>query len=254
MSRGGSQHIPRPPQIRPGDLPPWDGLDLHIREWSIDQVVAAMGAAPPPMRDNPFTPSPVRASAVLVGLFEDAGRVRVAFIKRPGHSTTHAGEVAFPGGKFEEGTDSDLQATALREASEEIGLDPSTVTVLAELDTGATVVSGFTIAPFVAVIEAPEGGWKTDPNEVAAMVCPSLAELFRPEVYRQERWDIPPSPQWQVGVQHHPMHFFDLAGETVWGATARVLCDFLCVVAGLPPLGYDLGNAEHRVEPWDEKP
>lgn len=210
-----------------------------------------MARANPPQRDNPFAPEPVRQAAVLASVFDDAGTVRVAMIKRPRHSNTHAGEVAFPGGKFEPHVDADLRATALREAAEEIGIDRERTEVLAELDTGATVVTGFMIAPFVAVTEWPVGGWITDANEVEAMVCPSLASLYAPGNYRQERWDIPAREGWPLGVASHPMYFFEIEGETVWGATARVLCDFLCVAAGLAPLGYQI---EHRIEPQHDTP
>src|SRR5205085_910999 len=77
-------------------------------------------------------------------------------------------------------------------------------------------------APFVGVLrERPK--LVPNPAEVARVFDVALAELLEPNVYHQERWDLP-------GMGERPMHFFDVAGETVWGATARVLHDLLTLV------------------------
>ena len=215
-----------------GEPAPWAGRVLHDHRWTIADVAERFAHTRAPNRDNPFASPDSRQAAVLIGLFEEGDELRVAMIKRPAHSTHHPGEIAFPGGKFEPDVDADLAATACREASEEVGIDEAQVQMLGELDTGATVATAVSIAPFVASIERPALGWTTDPGEVTAVLTPSVAELFHPDTYHQERWDIPDNPRWPMGATNHPMHFFELADETIWGATARIVADFLRVLAG----------------------
>lgn len=230
--RGGQQFIPRPPSAGAGDPAPWHGRDLHMRSWSIGDVADLFANQREPVRENPFAPPGSREAAVLIGLYENGGDLLIAMIKRPSHSKDHPGEIAFPGGKFEPEFDADLAATARREAAEEIGIDETTVQMLGELDTGATVATAFLIAPFVAAIEPPQHGWIIDPGEVTEVLTPSVRELFHPDTYHQERWDIPDNPRWPMGARNHPMHFFALEEETIWGATGRIVRDFLCVLAG----------------------
>ena len=98
-----------------------------------------------------------RASAVLVPLFEEDGEARLILTKRPETMPSHQGEIAFPGGKLEPTVDADLRATALREAHEEIGLEPAAVEIVAELDGIGTVASRFVIAPFVGILDGAPG-------------------------------------------------------------------------------------------------
>lgn len=157
-----------------------------------------------------------RAAAVLVPVFEDGGEARVILTKRPDTLPSHQGEIAFPGGKAE-GDESLLEA-ALREANEEIGLVPAEVEVVAELDGLATVASRFSIAPFVGVLAA-RPVLHPHPAEVADVLEVPLSELLADGVFREERWDL-----WE---SDRSVYFFDLPGETVWGATARILTAFL---------------------------
>jgi 8-oxo-dGTP pyrophosphatase MutT (NUDIX family) len=126
---------------------------------------------------------------------------------------SHRGEIAFPGGKQDPG-DPTLLAAALRESEEEIGLDPAAVEVVAELDSLSTVASQFTITPFVGMLAAPPA-LRPDPVEVDAVFAVPISELLDPGAYREESWEL-----WGAW---RPMAFFELPGETVWGATARIL-------------------------------
>ncbi|MDQ1465610.1 MAG: hypothetical protein QOH10_25 [Actinomycetota bacterium] len=155
---------------------------------------------------------------MLVPLFESAGEARVILTKRPDTMPSHRGEIAFPGGKLEPELDADLRDTALREATEEIGLERDAVDIVAELDGIGTVASRFVIAPFVGLLAAPPA-LRPDPREVVKVFDVALSELFAPGVHHAERWQ---TPLGQIEV-----HFFDLADETVWGATARILYGFL---------------------------
>jgi 8-oxo-dGTP pyrophosphatase MutT (NUDIX family) len=162
---------------------------------------------------------------VLVPIFEAAGEARIILTKRPETMPSHRGEIAFPGGKLEAGQDGSLRDAALREAHEEIGLDSHDVDVVAELDSLTTVSSRFVLTPFVGLLDRrPE--LDPDPSEVISVFDVAVSELLRDDVYREERWDIPADLGLTSGWDR-AIHFFELTGETVWGATARILAAFL---------------------------
>lgn len=147
----------------------------------------------------------------------DGPEAVMVLTKRPQHMSTHKGEIAFPGGKHEE-SDRSLQETALREADEELGLSPEAVEIVGELPAYGTLSSRFGIVPFVGLLEGrPE--YRPDPQEVDKVVEVRLSGLLADGVHREERWGIGPADR--------PVHFFELEGETVWGATAGILHRFL---------------------------
>ena len=157
-------------------------------------------------------------------MFEADDEAHVVLIKRPEWMPSHKGEIAFPGGKFEPGVDTDLRAAALREAHEEVGLAPGDVEVVAQLDGIGTVASRFTITPFVGFLRG-RPALEPNPFEVERVLMVPLSELLDADVYREERWDT-----W---VDDLNVHFYELDDETVWGATARILTSFLAhLVAG----------------------
>ena len=159
-----------------------------------------------------------RASAVLVPLFEEDGEARLILTKRPETMPSHQGEIAFPGGKLEPTVDADLRATALREAHEEIGLEPGLVEIVAELDGIGTVASRFVIAPFVGMLTA-RPVLRPDPARSCGSSTSRSVSCSRPA-------SITPSAGTRRWASIE-VHFFDLADETVWGATARILYGFL---------------------------
>lgn len=213
---GGRQVIPTPPGLRAGGAAPWAGLDPSLRFFSLADVRDRLEVLPPPRESDLHTPSS-RAAAVLVAVFEEHGEAHVILTKRPETMPSHRGEIAFPGGKRDPG-DASVVAAALREAQEEIGLAPEAVEVAGELDSLSTVASQFTIAPVVGVLaEPPE--LVPDPREVAAAFAVPISELLDPVTWREERW--------QLWGEWRSMTFFHLPGETVWGATARILTNFL---------------------------
>jgi 8-oxo-dGTP pyrophosphatase MutT (NUDIX family) len=177
-----------------------------------------------------MAPATARPAAVLMALFDDGGgerrEARVILTKRPDTMPSHQGEIAFPGGKLEEGIDADLRAAALREAHEEVGLDPGLVEIVAELDSLTTVMGRFVLTPFVGLLPGGRPNLAPDATEVVRVFDVALSELLDDAVFREERWDIPAG----VGVtpgRDRPIHFFELADETAWGATARILASFL---------------------------
>ena len=190
----------------------------------MERVRAALGREDPTRAETVarLEADPNGEAGVLVPLFEEAGETRVILTRRAAHLRSHTGQVAFPGGRLEPGEDA--VAGALREAHEEIGLDPGEVEVLGQLAPLATVSSGSRITPFVGAL-ARRPRISPNPSEVARIFDVSLAELVTDEVYREERWDLP-------GQDDRPMHFFELGDETVWGATARILTELLELVVG----------------------
>lgn len=220
--RGGAQKIPRPPTIRLGPAAPWAALPSAAVQLPLAEVRRRCLAFPPPPR--PPDISDVQAAAVLIPLFEAAGETRVVLTRRPDTMPSHRGDVAFPGGKVHPDIDPSLRDAALREAEEEIGLSPSAVEIVAELDTISTVTSRFLVAPFVGVLaEPPE--LRPDPREVERVFDVALSELMAEGVHRVEHWGS--------GVLTRDVHIFELEDETVWGLTARILSGFLTLLTGV---------------------
>ena len=171
-------------------------------------------------------------SAVLVAAYEEAGEARVILTVRAGHLRRHRGEVSFPGGRVEPG-EAPL-AAAVREADEEIGLDPSVVRPLAWLRPLVTFASGSIIRPFVATLEA-RPDLTVAPAEVSRAFDVSLAELLCDGVFHEERWRRPSPRPGRDPDGTFPIYFFEIDGETIWGATARILTELCTLVVGLEP-------------------
>ena len=208
---------------------PWSHLSESERHLTLDRVRerSARFAAPLP---ESVRVRGSRDAAVLIPLFESDGEVHVVLTKRPETMPSHQGEIAFPGGTVQPGVDRSPVDTALREAHEEIGLDPTLVEVVVALDRLGTVGSRFVIDPFVGLLaEPPE--LRADPREVVRVFDVPLAELLDDATYREEHWTFPVSdarPFTELDVV-----FFELVGETVWGATARILRSFLARLLGV---------------------
>lgn len=132
----------------------------------------------------------------------------------------HAHEVSFPGGHVDADDDGPFQ-TALREAHEEIGLDPASVRCVGALGSYATLASETVIHPFVALSDSVPEVHVASPREVEAVIAVSLAELLAGESWREEIWPFPGGER--------AMTFFEIPGDTIWGATAAMLRDLLTI-------------------------
>jgi 8-oxo-dGTP pyrophosphatase MutT (NUDIX family) len=230
--------LPRPAHHRPGVPAPWEGLPTDQRiDIGLDRVVAAVQRSdaahvlPEPWPALLVEGRPPRPAAVLVPLFEEAGEARVVLTVRSSHLRSHRGEVAFPGGRLEAGED--VVDAALREASEEIGLDPATVTVVGQLTTRTTAVSYSIMTPVVATLPR-RPRLAAHPAEVDRIFDVALADLLADGVFHEELWAVP-GRVGAGGVEgaEFPVWFFAAGGETIWGATARALFELCCVVLGL---------------------
>jgi 8-oxo-dGTP pyrophosphatase MutT (NUDIX family) len=163
-------------------------------------------------RASKIPPGATTAAAVLVPLFERDGEAHVWLVRRPTHMRSHAGQVAFPGGKSE-AADESLLDTALREAEEELAIPPTGVDVLGPLDDMLTI-TGFIISPFVGWI-AREVELRPNPSEVARAFAAPLGAFF-----------AAPS-----GVL--PWRGWTIDGELVWGATAAIVRGFVGILREL---------------------
>ena len=160
-------------------------------------------------------PAPMRHAAVLAALLPGDADVgaRLVLIERAGGLRTHAGQLAFPGGKPEPG-DRDLLETALREAEEEVALPRAQVQVLGRLSP-VPVPSGFMVVPFVGVVRGPWQPHLQD-AEVKSVLTPTLLELRDPA-----RYHFAGTREWQ-GV-HYALHEYRIHEPPLWGATARMV-------------------------------
>ncbi|MFC7200557.1 NUDIX hydrolase [Halospeciosus flavus] len=157
-----------------------------------------------------------RDAAVLVPIVERGGDPHLLFIKRASHLGEHPGQMGFPGGGREP-SDADLEATALREAEEEISLHPHEVDLVGRLDDISTT-SGYAVTPYVGHI--PDRQYTPDEyevDEIAVLPVDGLADHDNYEVERREH------PRYGESL----VHFFHVDGYTVWGATGRILVQFL---------------------------
>lgn len=165
-----------------------------------------------------------RESAVLVPIFAGPdGTPHLLFTVRAQTLSRHRGEISFPGGRRDP-EDETLVATALREASEEIGLAPWRVEVVGALPPVFTVVSNYLICPFVGIIEGTleEIAPLINVAEVDALISAPLAALADPTIAHTEEW-------MRLG-QSHTVYFFQHGEHRIWGATARILANFLALL------------------------
>lgn len=156
-------------------------------------------------------PSDARPAAVLVPLYVDAGELWTVLTKRSEELPHHKGQIAFPGGGLEPGED--VWAGALREAQEEIGLDPKRVVPLGQLDEAATP-SGYRIVPCVGAVPFPLET-RVNPDEIDELFPVPINAFLNPTMVEERDVAIDGSVR--------PIRMYHLGGRRVWGLTARIV-------------------------------
>lgn len=185
-------------------------------------VDAQMRFAPVPVhagwRAGHF-PADARRAAALLLLYPTTTGPAVALTVRSSGLARHPGQISLPGGETNPGET--LAQAALREAAEEVGVDPACVRVLGELTPVHVLVSGFTLHPIVGVTDR-RPDFQASPAEVEEILEVSLHDLRDASRIRQ-------GTRVREGVAvEYP--YFDLLGHQVWGATAMVLGEFICLL------------------------
>ncbi len=174
-----------------------------------------------------YEPQPIEAeagmplAAVMVLLYEHQSRVHVVFQKRTERVDTHKGQVSFPGGMADPG-DPGLVHTALRETHEEIGVVPADVEVLGQLDDILTLTR-FRVTPFVGWLQRYPYEWRFSHDEVAYLLEVGLDHLRHPETLVPDRRVI--------NGREIILPSYRFQDDLIWGATARMLTNFLDLVA-----------------------
>ena len=167
----------------------------------------------------PEAPPPAgkREAAVLM-LFDPArDGLPLLFVRRSEHLRHHAGQIGLPGGSREP-EDGDLVATALREAGEEVGLDPTCVEVLGALPPRLTYRSDLWLTP-IALLQTRPFSVRGDGNEVAEWFWLRLSDLLTAP-HRVEEWMAEDG-------EHRQVHYYEAEGRTVWGVTGWIVHDLL---------------------------
>jgi 8-oxo-dGTP pyrophosphatase MutT (NUDIX family) len=169
----------------------------------------------------------VRHAGVLLPLLEREGNMLILLTKRTDSVEHHKGQISFPGGAVDEEDDS-FQETALRETREEIGLSEELIDILGPIDETLTVVSNFLIHPYVGFVR-PARTYVVNPAEVEEVLEVPLS-VFHPGYARMKDYTF----------EHDGQSFqapgYEYKGNVIWGATARIMDNFMHILGDRIPL------------------
>ncbi len=210
-------HLVRSPQDGPAGLAP---------DWPVPP--GTMAPAPPDAVARPVTRDdgvdlldrPLVRAAVLVGIVAEPAP-GVLLTRRSSMLRRHAGQVSFPGGRRDPG-DADAEATALREAQEEVGLDPGSVELLGRLGDYVTG-TGYLVTPVLGLV-TPGQALRPSPDEVEAIFLLPLAVLLDPQAPQRRQAELRGRAR-EFWVWPHPEHY-------IWGATAAILVQLAQALRG----------------------
>lgn len=176
-----------------------------------------MAPRPRPTVRMPEASGEPRQGGVLIVLYEVSAEPYLVLTKRRDDLKSHAGQISFPGGRRENGEA--LQATAFREAHEEVGVHPAELDFLGRLSSLYIPPSDYEVHPFVAWYKNGRPTFTAQESEVAEILEVPLARLLNPDTRQEEPWEI---RGFQLQVP-----FYHVYGYKVWGATAMMLSEFL---------------------------
>lgn len=234
------QVVPVPDQVRPGGPAPWArlapesrrSLTLALVEERLRTAGRLFEVAPAPERPAEIVGRRrLRRSAVLVALFEEGGETHLILTRRSTRLRSHRGEIALPGGRSDLG-ETPVE-TALRETYEEVGIAPGLIAPIGWLNPIATLASDSAIWPVVGRLAARPTMVAHAP-EVDRVFTVALSDLAADGVFVEERWRRDAARPGADDEGYVPIYFYAVPGELIWGATARVLTELLCVATGVP--------------------
>ena len=197
-------------------------MSLPASDASIKNVIEKLREALTKREVLHVSDSKRKVAAVLVPIFLNAGQYHLLFIQRTERVKDHKGQIAFPGGTYKN-ADGLLLNTALREAEEEIGLAQSDVEVLGELD-DTIVPTNYVISPFVGLIPYPYD-FKLDKWEVEELIEVPIIALLDKNCFSES-----------ITIQNGEeidTYFFKYGDRSIWGATAKILKQFLEIYNGI---------------------
>lgn len=157
-----------------------------------------------------------KKSAVMILLYPTANGTNTILIQRPVYQGVHSGQIAFPGGKFEE-TDIDLQQTALRETQEEIGIEPQNISIIGKLTDLYIPPSNFVVSPFIGFIDSTPN-FIANTREVEKIITTDVISLGENNIL--EKVIASGSTGYRIKTP-----YYEIEGLTVWGATAMMISE-----------------------------
>ncbi|HOW84660.1 MAG TPA: CoA pyrophosphatase [Candidatus Aminicenantes bacterium] len=196
-------------------------LELSLRA-PLPGIPAQLAMAPEPrsgQRAYFEVEDSCRKAGVLVLLYVRDGRLRLPLTRRTESVDHHRGQISLPGGARQRGES--MEAAALRETREELGLDLGRVRVLGRLTPLYIPPSNYCIYPTVACLPGPLE-FRPQPDEVAEVIEAPVDRLADPAIIGRETW--------RYGGLDHVVPFYELDGHKIWGATAMVLAEFLALL------------------------
>lgn len=190
---------------------PLPGIEVQLQMASSDRMI----------RNFPRSPgNDARIAAVLILLYPYNDSIYTVFMQRHNYEGVHGGQISFPGGK-KEPADKDIIETALREANEETGVDPDSISVIGNLTPLFIPVSNMLVAPVV--------GWTgqkpiytEQPEEVVFLFDADINKLLDPAIVK--------SMSMLIRGESIDVKYFDYDGHVIWGATAMILHELLTII------------------------
>jgi 8-oxo-dGTP pyrophosphatase MutT (NUDIX family) len=187
------------------------GTDVQWQMASSDRFV----------KDFPrFPGKDARDASVLILLYPHNGSIHTVFMQRPDYNGVHGGQISFPGGKKESDNENTIQ-TALREAWEETGVDPSIVNIIGTLTQLFIPVSNMLVTPVIGWTNG-KPSFKHKPEEVLFLIEADVKKLMDPSIIKFKPF--------KIRDEILDIKYYDYEGNTIWGATAMILHELLNII------------------------